>query len=123
MKGIFIYILSEWPLRFEHNDKNSPEKKLRYTIGNDRIAFLRDNAQPFAYAATEQGQQVAYLTELDEYDIDPRMPKSTKFEYIAGILTDNSDVRLFAYLWFDSLVSAKEYAKRHGMKIQGGWGG
>jgi hypothetical protein len=48
------------------------------------------------------------------------MKESTKYEYLCGKIT-NDDYMIFSYIWFDSLADAKEYVKKRGMKIVGGW--
>ena len=120
MHGIFGKLIGDWPTTISHNSKHSEEKQLRYSIGTERLSLLRANAQFFAYADTDQGRIGAFLCELDEFDLDPRMPESTRFEYLAGREADG-EVMLFAYLWFSSLKEAKAYVLRHSMTFVGGW--
>ena len=58
---------------------------------------------------------------VEESDLDPKMPSDTRYEYLAGSVRPDSSTVLYAYLWFRTLENAKEYVRRHGMKLQGGW--
>lgn len=120
MKGSFIKFKWRWPSCIEHNHSD-PEKSLRYQIGSERLHFLKNFSQNFAYEENENGDSIlAYLVELDSEDLDNRMPQTTKYEYICGKISENSFL-LFSYLWFESLDDAKVYVQRKNMTILGGW--
>jgi threonine dehydratase len=121
MRGAFTKVLFHWPSTIKH-DHFDLEKELRYNVGKIRLRKLQQNCEFFAYSSDEQGQTVAFLSKVDEFDAHIAMPKNTKWEYLAGMVPHGGDnVFLFSYIWFSSLMNAKEYVLRHGMKIQGGW--
>ena len=122
MRGVYQKLLWEFPPRLMHEHGDDPERSQRYKIGENRLAFLRQHAEPFAYSAHGGGEQIAaFLVELDEADLDPEMLPDTRFEYLAGSVRADGAIVLFSYIWFRSLSDAKQYALRHGMRIEGGW--
>lgn len=123
-EGIFSALLWNWKPEIHHNNRENPDKILRYLVGFNRYSFLKKNAIEFGISTDKvTGEQiVAYLVRLTENDLDPRMPTDTKYEYICGKRTDTGEYQIFSYIWFNSLVIAKKYAKSHDMRILGGWG-
>ena len=121
--GLFHKLLANWPSEITHEHEGKADKELRYTVGTFRLSILQKYCVEFAWSDLEHERHVAYLHEIeDEDDLDPRMPESTKYEYVCGVETQENELLLFAYIWFDSLEEAKNYVRSHGMKILGGWG-
>lgn len=75
VRGAFERLRVEWPQQIRHNDRGIPEKKIRYQVGNERLAFLKEHAERFAYGLHGDDQIVAFLLELEEEDLDYRMLK------------------------------------------------
>lgn len=122
MRGVYQKLLWEFPPRLTHEHGDDPNRIRRYHIGESRLAFPKEHAEPFAYLAKGDGEQVvAFLVELDEFDLDVGMPTDTRYEYLAGSMLPEGKTVLYAYLWFRSLTDAKDYVLRHSMKIEGGW--
>ena len=122
MQGGFWKFWWQLPPAFSHEHGDDHEKIRRYKIGESRLAFLRQNVEPFAYLDKPDGERVvAFLAIVDESDLDPDMPNDTRCEYLAGSIRPDGSTVLYAYLWFRTLDDAKQYAQRHGMKLQGGW--
>lgn len=120
MRGIFFRLIAEWSGEIVHKDKN-PENATRYEIGRRRWRFLKANMTPFAYEQRKGPEEVAaFLIELDEDDLDASMPQETRYEYICGSVKNDQSV-IFAYIWFESLEDAVNYATRKNMTIEGGW--
>ncbi len=119
--GILSSLLYNWKGQIDHN--HDQQKATRYQTGIDRAALLKNELQPFAIKDLKEigEQQVAFLNDLDQYDLDPRMPLSARFEYVCGCRTNDNEYVVFAYIWFDSLQDAKNYVTKHGMRILGGW--
>lgn len=121
MRGAFEKLKDLWPSWIKHNHKEGTAKEVRYQVREERLELLREHAENFAYKYTKEGQQVAYLHRIEEEDLDYRMPKSARYEYICGNLTSEECI-LFSYLWFDSLDDAKSYVEEtHAMNLVGGW--
>jgi hypothetical protein len=119
--SLFLRICLSWPLEINHNNKRKPDKILRYEVGNERLSLLRLKMEFFAFGDTEQGKNAAFLAKVNEFDLDYRMPKDTRYEYLAGRETQDGKIILFSYIWFCSLSQAKEYVLKKGMKLVGGW--
>jgi hypothetical protein len=122
----FSFFLAHFPVFIEHNSKDDPLKLRRYDVGLRRLRLLRRIAQPFAWGpherARETGEQVyAFLVPVTDDSRTADMPDEVRFEYLAGTVKDRSQVTLFAYIWFNSLMDAKEYVKNKGMTVVGGW--
>ena len=121
MRGIYHNFFEHWPDVIERNH-NDPQKEIRYNIGQTRLALIQKIAEPFAYSVDHENNQfAAFLTVLEEGDLNMKMPESTRAEYICGKKTAEGHFSLFAYIWFDSIEKAKEYASKKGMRIEGGW--
>ncbi len=121
MRGAYEKLKSLWPQEIDRRHDDFGVKASRYQTGSDRLSFLQQHAQPFAYRREENGDEiVAFLTELEPEDLDPRMPESIRCEYVCGKISGNG-VCLFSYIWFESIHDAHQYAIEHGMRIEGGW--
>jgi hypothetical protein len=122
----FSFFLAHFPIFIEHNSNEDSEKLARYEIGLRRLRLLRRIAEPFAWGpperAREFGEQVyAFLARVTDDTRSAEMPPTARYEYLAGSVVDRSRVTLFAYIWFDSFKSAKEYVEKRGMTVVGGW--
>ena len=121
LRGAFQKMKWAWPIGIEHSHNPLSDKAVRYQVGEERLAILREYALEFAYSIEEGVQYVAFLNEIDPEDLDWRMPEETRYEYLCGRV-EGERCMIFSYQWFEALGAAKGYARKHGMTIEGGWG-
>ncbi|MES2614826.1 MAG: hypothetical protein V4591_05375 [Bdellovibrionota bacterium] len=126
MQDRFSFFLWHFPLLIEHENHGDPEKIRRYVIGLQRLRLLRRFAEPFAFGSVDKARSegeilYAFLVPVTEDLRSPLLPEDTKYEYLVGSVIERKKFKLFGYLWFDSLKSAKDYVTRKNMTIVGGW--
>lgn len=123
MKGAFTSLLGRLP-EVQHNDQGDPEKVLRYSVCRERAQFLERNAVPFGSSFRTSGEEIhAFIVELEQCEVDPRMRPGTTVEYFACSITPTGERLTIAYLWFASVAEAAAYGKRHGMSLLKGFRG
>ncbi len=78
MRGAFTKVLFYWPstIKHEHSD---PGKEIRYNVGKIRLRKLQKSCEFFAYSSDDQGQIVAFLSKVDDFDLHLAMPKNTRW--------------------------------------------
>jgi len=123
MKGAFTSLLGELP-EVQHNDQGDPEKVLRYRVLRDRIELLERIAVPFGSSVRLSGEFLhAFVVELEEGEVDSRMPEGTLVEYFVCSDKVGGNRSIIAYLWFASVADAITYGERHGLVILKGFRG
>jgi len=128
LRGVLHELLAQWKGEILHNDKDA-EKAARYELGRRRWKFLKKHALPFAIQDREvdgvMEQLVAFVVEIEEDDLDPLMPDTTRVEYFCGTKKGEENYVMFAYIWFNSIEEVKAYVqdqeKGRNMKLTEGW--
>jgi hypothetical protein len=122
LKPPFQKAREAWPVQFLHRHgkrtKAISDQDLRYQVGTERLALLRDSLFPLAYRLREDGSWVlAFAAEFDELDRDFRMNEDTRCEYVVVEVTAQQAPIAFAYYWLKSKSEAKKVALNHHMTI------
>jgi hypothetical protein len=57
----------------------------------------------------------------DRRDKSSLLPEKVKYEYLVDSVIERRMFKLFGYLWFETLLDAREYVTKKEMTIIGGW--